>query len=151
MKNLSLLLALLLLVSAPGRAEVDAQAAAQAPLKFYQSVNGKDYATAWSLLTEASKARLTALLANETKQPEAEVRELFETSDPSICAAFWDEFRNSARPDIYASLNYSYTGDRDGAHVISLTKPDSTDGNKLELLVKNEGGYKFALVESYNF
>jgi hypothetical protein len=151
-KKLYLLLSLLLLLaSAPALAQVDAQAAAQVPLRFFQSINGKDYATAWSLLTEASKTRLSTLVAEEAKVPVEEVRQLFDSNDPAITGSFWADFRSSARPDIYLTRSYNYAADRDGFNVISLTKPGEEGGdNSLELLVKNENGYKFALVESYD-
>lgn len=144
-----LLLAFVLLIASSAGAEVNPEAAAQAPLKFYQAVNAKNYAAAWGLLTEASKSRLTILVAEDAKQTPAEIRNLFDSSDPRIQAGFWDSFRGSAKPELYVTFAYKYTGDKAGSHVIQASDPGSQNGKTLDLVVKDEGGYKFGLVETY--
>jgi hypothetical protein len=140
-----------LLLSAVAWAEgIDANAVAQTPARFYWAVQVKDYAQAWSLLTEATKARLAAVVAEEAKMPTPDVRALFEKSDPSVCQGFWESFRTGTRAELFVGLTYTYAGDMEGAHIVEVTDPGSTQNKPLQMIVKDEGGYKYGLAETFN-
>lgn len=142
-------LALLFLLGAPVIAQ-DGNAAAEAPKAFFQAVNGQDFGTAWSLLTEGSKARISTLMAQETKLPLAEQRALFDNNDPKVQTQFWNDFRESSKASLYVGFTYTLAGEgENGLEVVKVSSPQNPDGQAIDLFVKNEGGYKFALAETF--
>ena len=141
-------LACFLFLTGQALAEVNAEAAASAPQQFYQAVNVKDYGTAWNLLTSASKARITSMVAADAKLPEEQVRQLFDTNDASVQGGFWDSLRGGADTEVYAGLKYVYAGEKNGALIVNASDPAGGD-KSLEMIVKDEGGYKFGLIETY--
>lgn len=123
------------------------------PQLFYRAVEVKDYLTAWSLLTEASKVRIVSMVADEAKMSVAEVRALFDGNAQEIQDGFWASFREGDQVKLILSLNLQYSGQKDGFHVISATMPEEKGGNgqTMDILVKDENGPKFGIAETFQF
>ncbi len=153
MKNIrlsGLLLALLFWIGSPILAQEGGAAAAEAPKAFFQAVNAQDFGTAWGLMTEASKNRISTLLSEETKLSVPEQRALFDNNDPKVQTQFWNDFRESSKANLYVGFTYTYGGPgEDGLEVVKVSAPQATEGQTIDLFVKNEGGYKFGLVETF--
>jgi hypothetical protein len=141
------LFACFLVLHSPCLAEVDAQAAAETPRKFFQAVNAKDYGGAWNLLTEDSKSRITTMVADDAKLPATDIRQMFDANDARLQAGFWDSLRGGGLVQQSLALQYQYTGEKDGALIVSAAAPSGP----VEMIVKDEGGYKFGLAETYKF
>lgn len=144
----TLLLLLLLSTSGVLAQNVDPQAAADAPKKFYQLLNAKDYAGCWSLLTEASKASLASSIAADAKMETAAVRTMFEGNAPELQNGFWEALRTGSKPEIMVQATYTYVGPKDGALIVRLGEPGGKPEEALDMIVKDENGYKYGLTET---
>lgn len=146
----TLLLFLLLSASAIAQ-EVNAQAVADAPKKFYQAVNAKDYPAAWSLLTEGSKSRLSEAIAADAKMEARAVRAMFDGNAPELQAGFWESFRTQSRPDLLVQLSFTYIGPSEAGFLVRMGGPNGGGKDTTDLLVKDENGYKFGLTETMKY
>lgn len=143
----------LLFLLAPAWADTSPQAAVDVVKDFYRAVDAQDYPKAWSLLTEASKVRIVAMVAEEAKMPVEQVRALFDTTAQEVKDGFWASFREGEQTKLILSLDLQYGGEKDGFHVISATMPEEKGGNgqSLDILVKDENGPKFGIAETFQF
>ena len=141
------LLAAILLLGA-----VSAQAAdegpAQACRRFWVAVHGKDYVTAWNLLSEKSKAGIVSEVAASAKASEVEVRDLFDKHNPEVMNGFWDAFRENAHTELYSAARYEAQAVEGNGCVVTATV-EST-GKTVSLKMTREGGnWHFGLLETF--
>ncbi len=143
----------LLFLLTPTWADTSPQAAVDVVKNFYHAVDAQDYPKAWSLLTEASKVRIVALVAEEAKMPAEQIRPLFDSTAQEVKDGFWDSFRNGEQTKLILSLDLQYGGQKDGFHVVSATMPVEKGGNgqSMDILVKDESGPKFGIAETFGF
>lgn len=145
-------LLLLLLFTAPALSqEVDQQAIIDTPKRFYQAVNARDYPSAWSLLTETSKSRLSAAIAQDAKLEATAVRAMFEGNAPELRDGFWESLRAQSHPELLVQATYTFVGPQDGGFVVRLSGPNSKPEEALDMLVKDENGYRFGLTETMKY
>ncbi len=132
-------------------AEVDTRAIAQTPLNFYKAIQAQNYIMGWNLLSEASKARISTVLAEDLKTTPQQARALIEADDARVRKGFWEPFRTAANVDIYLGFQYEYVGLENGVHLVRLSQPGAKDGKPSNVVVTEENGYKFGMVETYKF
>lgn len=65
--------------------------------QWVRAVVGKDYATAWALLSAHSQDAIVTSIASDEKMDANDVRALFEKNDPRIVSGFWTSFRHAAK------------------------------------------------------
>ena len=143
------LLLLLLSTSAVLAENVDPQAAADTPKKFYQSLSAKDYAGCWALLTEESKASLSSRIGEDAKMEATAVRALFESNAPELQGGFWEALRTQSHPEFIVQDTFTYVGPGEGGGlVIRATEPGGKPEEATDYIVKDESGYKYGLTET---
>ena len=143
----------LLLLLAPASAETTPQGAVDVIKTFYNAVDAQEYPTAWSLLSEASKARIVGMVAEEAEMPVPDIRAMFDNTTDDIRDGFWKSFRDGEQTKLILSLDLKYAGQKDGFHIVSATMPAEEGGNgqTLEILIKDENGPKLGLAETFQF
>lgn len=143
----------LLFFIAPSWADTTPQSAVDVIKTFYNAVDAQDYPKAWSLLSEASKSRIVAMVAEEAKLPNEQIRQMFDQTTEDIRDGFWASFRDGDQAKMILSLDLQYAGEKDGFHVVSATMPAEKGGNgqSMEILIKDENGPKFAIAETFQF
>ena len=148
---LALLSVLLLL--APAWAQTSPEAVVGTIRGFYQAIDAQDFGNAWSLLTEASKSRIVAMVAEEAKIPPEQVRPLFDNTAPEIRDGFWKSFAEGEQTKMVLNLTLEYKGEKDGFHVVTASMPveQGGTGQTLDFLLKDEAGPKYGIAETFNF
>ena len=147
----TLLLLLLLSSSAVLAQNVDPQAAADTPKKFYQSLSAKDYAGCWALLTEGSKSKLSSKIGEDAKLEASAVREMFDRNASELQNGFWEALRTQSQPELIVQGTFTYVGPKDGALIVRVSDPGGKAEDAMDLIVKDENGYKYGLTETMNY
>jgi hypothetical protein len=115
----------------------------QAAHQFFQAVTDGQFPQAWSLLTRKTQDALVQALADKTHLAPAIVREAFRNNSSDDVRAFWGAFRVSAKAPQFAAIQFG-KADVDGKMARVLIP-----GTKVNLLMFDEGGWKFGLQESF--
>lgn len=111
---------------------------------FFGAVAAREYSKAWGLLSNASKTQICDMIAKDENMKAADVRAMFDGSDPRIEKGFWDSFRESSKADVLASSLYTAGAVRGNRADVKM------DGNETVFHVfKENGKWKFGLMETF--
>lgn len=120
--------------------------AADVTYQWVQAVADQDYSTAWALLTVKSQDYIVNAVANDQKLDPAEVRVLFDRTDPSIVAGFWTSFRKSASllPKL-AGANPSVVSSHGDVAIVQFY-----GYNQQWMCFREAGGWRVGFIETFH-
>lgn len=121
-----------------------AAGAAEAARSFFQAMYNQSYTQAWGLLTEASKNGISQLVGREAGVSTAEIRQMFDSSNPTIMQNFWPTMRKSMKIDVWAKQSYTLSS-QNGSQAWVTASPQG-----VKMLMKYEGGrWKLGYMETF--
>ncbi|PKL74960.1 MAG: hypothetical protein CVV27_17825, partial [Candidatus Melainabacteria bacterium HGW-Melainabacteria-1] len=128
----------------PAQNQTQTAGPAEAAQAFFAAMYAENYAQAWSLLSEASKQGISALVAEEADLSTADVRRRFDRNDALLMDNFWPTMRESMQIEAWVSQRFSLQAQQ-GNQASVLAKPIG-----VQMLVKLENGkWKLAYLETF--
>ena len=114
------------------------------PLRFFQSLNQKDYIQTWNCLTRHSQELIVQLLARSWKAQSPEQLSQAFASGQGVAKAYWDHFRATLQLETWLAQSYRSLGVSNDETLVTASPADVT------LIVRREGNrWKFGYMESF--
>jgi len=125
----------------------EASAAIEPVKTFYEAVNDKNYALAWSVLTKRTQDKFISMVAEDEKMALKKVRDLFENNAIPIQKGFWNSFREASKVmTLLPKAHYTVLSSKGKMAVVEL----SDDSQKLDSKAfKENGKWKLGYAESF--
>ncbi|HEY9839277.1 MAG: hypothetical protein ACAI44_13355 [Candidatus Sericytochromatia bacterium] len=117
---------------------------ATVPLRFFQSLNQKDYAQTWDCLTRYSQELMVGMLAGSWQEQTPEQLKAAFAKGQGPAKIYWDHFRATIQLETWLAQSYQSLG-ISGNEVLVTASP-----SQLTLLVCKEGQrWKFGYMETF--
>jgi hypothetical protein len=134
--------------TAPWRAAGAQDAQAVVALRaFFVAVAAKDYATAWSAFSAKTQGLVAQSIADSANMTAADVSQLLDSNDDRVQRGFWNSFRESAKPDVFAQLAMTPVAAPGAGSAVRVNGANVKE--MTFLMYKEAGGWKVGWMESF--
>ncbi len=114
------------------------------PLRFFRSLQSKDYAQLWACLSLHSQEMIVQILAKSLGSTDAQVLKSSFEKGQGTASLYWDAFRTSVQLETWLAQSYKPLG-LSGNEVIVKASPSGAN-----LMVLLEGtAWKFGYIETF--